>query len=109
MKNYYGSKRSLRIFHPTGHPRLVNFWLRVETATLINMLFKKKGRKQPQEDDIEPPAAIDSDAPTCTAADEGKTKDLKHIHTDITYPSGLKLALLMMSIFVSMFLVSLVC
>jgi hypothetical protein len=78
------------------------------------MLFKKKG-KQPQEDEIAPPAPMDGEAPTCTdpasegtAADESKAKDLKRIHTDIIYPSGLKLALLMMSIFVGMFLVSLV-
>ena len=71
------------------------------------MLFKKK-EKQPQEDEIAPPAPMDGEATTCTAADESKAKDLKRIHTDITYPSGLKLALLMMSIFVSMFLVSLV-
>ncbi|OCK76475.1 MFS general substrate transporter [Lepidopterella palustris CBS 459.81] len=41
------------------------------------------------------------------AADESKAKDLKRIHTDIIYPSGLKLALLMISIFVGMFLVAL--
>ena len=75
-------------------------------------MFKKK-EKQPQEDEIAPK---DSKAPTCTdpagekdmAADESKAKDLKRIHTDITYPSGLKLALLMISIFVGMFLVALV-
>ena len=96
-------------------PHLVNFWLRVEAVTLINMLFKRKG-KQPQEDEIASPAPMDGKAPTCvdpsskesTAADEPNAKDLKRIHTDIIYPSGLKLALLMTSIFVGMFLVSLV-
>jgi hypothetical protein len=79
------------------------------------MLFKKKG-KQRQNDEIAPPAPMDGEAPTSThpvgekdtAADESKAKDLKRIHTDIIYPSGLKLAFLIMSIFVSMFLVSLV-
>lgn len=51
------------------------------------MLFKKK-EKQPQENETAPSAPVD--------------------HTDIIYPSGLKLALLMTSIFVGMFLVSLV-
>lgn len=59
---------------------------------------------------------MDLEAPTCTdpagkesmAADKSKTEDLKHTHTDSIYPSGLKLALLIMSIFVGMFLVSLV-
>jgi hypothetical protein len=58
---------------------------------------------------------MDGEVPTCTdpageegtAADESKAKDLKRIHTNIIYPSSLKLALLMMSIFVGMFLVSL--
>ena len=79
------------------------------------MLFKKK-EQQPQEDEIAQPVPMDGEAPTCTdpaseegtAADESKAKELKHIHTDIIYPSGLKLALLMMSVFVSLFLVSLV-
>jgi hypothetical protein len=71
------------------------------------MMFKKKG-KQLQEGEIAPPAPMDGEAPTCTAAEESKAKDLKRIPTDIIYPSGLKLALLMISIFVSMFLVSLV-
>jgi hypothetical protein len=66
-------------------------------------MFKKK-EKQPQEDDIAPPAPIDSKAPKCTdpAADKSKAKE------DVVYPSGLKLALLITSIFVGMFLVSLV-
>ena len=60
------------------------------------MLFKKK-EKKPEE--VGPPTPID---------DGSKAKELNNIHTDIVYPSGLKLALLMMSIFVGMFLVSLV-
>lgn len=81
---------------------LVNFWLWVEAATLVNMWFKKK-EKQPQEDEVAPSAPMDGEA-----TDESKAKDLKRIDTDIIYPSGLKLALLIMSIFVGMFLVSLV-
>ena len=77
------------------------------------MLFKKK-EKKPEE--VGPPTPIDGGASTCTdmageegtAADGSKAKELNNIHTDIVYPSGLKLALLMMSIFVGMFLVSLV-
>ena len=60
----------------------------VEAATLINMFFKNDG-KQPQEDKIAPPAP-------------GMQ------HTDFVYPSGFRLALLMVSIFVGMFLVALV-
>ena len=70
------------------------------------MLFKKG--KEPQEDEITMPAPMDDEAPNCTAADETKAKDLKRNDLDSTYPSGLKLALLMMSIFVGLFLVSLV-
>lgn len=65
---------------------LVNLWLQVEAAVLVNIMLKKK-EKRSQEQEIEL-APMD--------------------HDDIIYPSGLKLALLMMSIFVSMFLVSLV-
>jgi len=43
-----------------------------------------------------------------TVADESKATQLEDTQTDIIYPSGLKLALIMTSIFVSMFLVSLV-
>jgi hypothetical protein len=78
----------------------------------MNMLFKKMG-KRPQEEEIAPPAPMDSNAAHCTdpagekdtATDESKDPT----HTDIVYPSGLKLALLMTSIFVGMFLVALVC
>jgi hypothetical protein len=52
------------------------------------MLFKKKG-SQPQKDEVSPPAP-------------GMQP------TDFVYPSGLRLALLMISIFVGMFLVALV-
>ncbi|KAF2178412.1 putative MFS multidrug transporter [Zopfia rhizophila CBS 207.26] len=60
------------------------------------MWFKKK------EEEIAPPVPVNG-----TTADESKAKDVKKIDADIVYPSGLKLALLMMSIFVGMFLVSL--
>jgi hypothetical protein len=84
----------------------------------INMLFKKKG-KMSQEDENVPSThtPMDDKTATCTgpASEEdmptdkskAKAKEL-NIHADIVYPSGLKLALLMMSIFVSMFLISLV-
>jgi hypothetical protein len=83
------------------------------------MLFKKKG-KQPQKDDISPPThtPMDDKTPTSAAAagaedmatDKSKAKanELKDIRTNIIYPSGLKLAMLMLSIFVGMFLISLV-
>jgi hypothetical protein len=80
------------------------------------MSFNKK-EKQPQKDEIAPPTPtpMDDKNPTCTApaseedmaTDKSKAK-AKDIHTDIIYPSGLKLAMLMMSIFVGMFLISLV-
>ena len=66
---------------------LVNLWFRLETATLINMQFKKK-EKQLQEDE--------------------KVKSVFKDENGNAYPSGFKLWLLMASVFVSMFLVSLV-
>jgi hypothetical protein len=77
------------------------------------MLFKKKG-SPPQKDEIIRPAPTDSEpaihidpaSEKDTAADE--SKNLKRIDTDTIYPSGLKLALLMTSMFVGMFLVALV-
>lgn len=45
------------------------------------------------------------DAPDSQSKD---TKDKSQEETDIVYPTGLKLALLMISIFIGMFLVSLV-
>lgn len=70
-------------------------------------MFKKKEKQQSQKE-VVPPAPMDGEAPTCTATDESKAKDLTPSDTDIVYPSGVKLALLLMSIFVSMFLVALV-
>ncbi|RFU29507.1 hypothetical protein B7463_g6846, partial [Scytalidium lignicola] len=90
------------------------------------MFFKEK-EKQPQKDDIAPPTRtpIDGDDNTLIGTapaskenimttdndnDRAKVKELKqHIQTDtdIIYPSGLKLTLLMMSIFIGMFLISL--
>jgi hypothetical protein len=71
----------------------------------MNMRFKKK-ETQSEGDEISPPAPMQG-----KATDESEAKDpndLKRIENDIVYPSGLKLALLMISVFVSMFLVSLV-
>jgi hypothetical protein len=80
-------------------------------------MFKKKER-QPQEAAIMSKvhgngeshdlAHSNSTTEEGTAVEDSKAKDLKHVPTDIVYPSGLKLALLMTSIFVTMFLVSLV-
>lgn len=86
-----------------------------KASPLINMLFKEK-EKQQQEDQLSPPLPIDGEAPICmdepgeesTPTDESNAKEFKSINAETTYPSGLKLALLMMSIFVGMFLVSLV-
>jgi hypothetical protein len=62
--------------------------------------------KHPQEKQLPPPAHPSIDV----TKQRGEAKDLKPIHgdTDIVYPSGMKLALLITSVFVSMFLVSLV-
>lgn len=83
----------------------------------MNMLFGKKD-KQPQEPadasaasaKQDPRSSTNSQANTGaeTATNAFKLQDVAS-HTDIMYPSGLKLALLLISIFVSMFLVSLVC
>ena len=64
------------------------------------MLFKNK-EKVPQENDVSPPAPMDAEP-------KAKDQDLRLVHSDHVYPSGLKLALLMTSIFVGMFLVALV-
>ncbi len=77
------------------------------------MLFKKK-EKQPQQDEI--PPTVESKVSTSSdptvekdvAANELEAQNPKPITTDIVYPSGLKLVLLMISIFVGMFLVALV-
>ena len=76
------------------------------------MLFKKKG-KQPQEDPSEstPPETMDSDQTGEKVKEEGTAANeskVKAKDSDIVYPSGLKLAFLMSSIFIGMFLVSLV-
>jgi len=68
------------------HSHLVNFFIYVEAAAFENMKLGKKG-DQLQEDNM--PSNTES--------------------SDIIYPSGIKLALLMTSIFVGMFLVALVC
>ena len=82
------------------------------------MLFGKKYR-EPQEVADASPASVKEDSQSSTnsqpntvaevGADASKPKDIACSPTDIVYPSGIKLALLLTSIFVSMFLVSLVC
>lgn len=66
------------------------------------MLFKKKEIRL-QEDEIADPAGEKE-----VAAGESQANDLDRIPTETVYPSGLKLALLMTSIFVGIFLVALV-
>jgi len=74
------------------------------------MSLQEKGN-QLRNNDLTHSAPVDSNASNLTdpasepstVADESKDRQ-----TDIIYPSGLKLALIMTSIFVSMFLVSLV-
>ncbi len=70
------------------------------------MLFKKGA--QPAE-----PAMLDDKAAEHQTAAAGQTDDLTPTRTtateDIVYPTGLKLALLLLSVFISMFLVALVC
>ena len=71
-------------------------------------MYFKKGKQQ-QDDQTAPPALVDGEAQKdSTTGDESKVKSLKHDPTDLIYPSGIKLFLLMTSIFVGMFLVSLV-
>jgi len=71
------------------------------------MLFKKKEKErqedqQPRVDEIAPPVPVDGESGS-------QAKDLKPAaQTDIIYPTGLKLALLMVAIFIGMFLVTLV-
>ncbi len=67
------------------------------------MLFKKH-KNQLREDDIGPSAAKDNDGQTYT-----EQPNEKEPPDNIVYPSGIKLALLMISIFIGMFLVALVC
>jgi hypothetical protein len=78
-------------------------------------MFKKKERQQ-APDQPAPSAHKHDESPTYTnstseqgeTTDAPKKNDVKPIQDDTTYPSGLKLALLMTSIFIGMFLVSLV-
>ncbi len=75
------------------------------------MLFSKKG-KHPQEEEeatsgTECQTATRRDQPG-SSANASNSMDPKGKQRDITYPTGIKLALLMMSIFVGMFLSSLV-
>ncbi|KAH6892599.1 MFS multidrug transporter [Thelonectria olida] len=80
-------------------------------------MFKKKERQQsPEEPAPSAPSTPNHDkAPTYPnstseqgePADAPKANGLKPVHDDIVYPKGLKLALLMTSIFIGMFLVSL--
>jgi hypothetical protein len=100
------------------HLHLVKLPLKVDVVSLVNMLFGKKDR-QPEEVADASPASVKEDSQSSTnsqpntvaevGADASKPKDIAGNPTDIVYPSGLKLALLLTSIFVSMFLVSLVC
>ncbi|KAK5240746.1 hypothetical protein LTR40_007798, partial [Exophiala xenobiotica] len=68
------------------------------------MLFNKKGKQQRKE--VASPAQYRS-GQGGTTADAPNSMDPKGKQTDITYPTGIKLGLLMMSIFVGMFLSSL--
>jgi hypothetical protein len=70
------------------------------------MLFNKK-EKPPRKEEVASPAQYRSDQ-SGPAADAPNRTDPKSKQTDITYPTGIKLGLLMMSIFVGMFLSSLV-
>lgn len=77
----------------------------------------KEMKHRPQVGENAPPMRVHGEPRTCTdlageegtAADESKARGFKQDHTDEIYPSGPKLVLLMMSVFVGMFLVSLVC
>ncbi|KAE8449402.1 hypothetical protein EG329_008303 [Mollisiaceae sp. DMI_Dod_QoI] len=74
-------------------------------------MLSQEREKRSQEDEVAPPESMDGKTLTCKdpMVDKSTAKDPKHINNpnDIIYPSGPKLALLMMSIFVGMFLVSL--
>jgi hypothetical protein len=75
------------------------------------MLFKKRDGQDVPPSSINSPHPTKADHPSKkdTTA-ESKVKDVQDMQTanDFDYPSGLKLALLMVSIFVGMFLVALV-
>lgn len=72
-----------------------------------------EGKPAPTEDGAMPPAARNGEAVSTdengTAVSNAKPENAKPSGPEIEYPTGLKLALLMTSIFVGMFLVSLVC
>jgi len=82
------------------------------------MLFRKKARSEeaaaaaPGSPQPTPAAAHVDDGTETDVNDEPKAVDLAPVNTtateDIVYPSGLRLALLLTSAFVSLFLVSLV-
>ena len=74
------------------------------------MLFNKKGT-QPRKEEATSPAEYQTATrrdQIGTTADASNSMDPKGKQPDLTYPTGIKLALLMMSIFVGMFLSSLV-
>lgn len=89
----------------------------IEAVIILSMLFQKKERT-PQSDEVAFPIDGKAESQAADAPErpyEGymavkdlNAKDPGSVTTDIIYPSGLKLALLMTSIFISMFLVSLV-
>jgi hypothetical protein len=77
----------------------------IELTALLNMLFRQK------EGDVVPSAPIgNATSITAESIDEKGTTAASRIASadDIVYPSGLKLVLLMISIFVGLFLVALV-
>ncbi|KAK5240768.1 hypothetical protein LTS06_012349, partial [Exophiala xenobiotica] len=69
------------------------------------MQFNKK-EKRPRKEEVASPAQYRS-GQSGPAADAPNSMDPKSKQTDITYPTGIKLGLLMMSVFVGMFLSSL--
>lgn len=77
------------------------------------MLFKKKAKQQ-EENDISaslanrPPSCTDTSSESKEATMAGNPTANVDKQPDIVYPSGFKLLFLMMSIFIGMFLVSLV-
>lgn len=98
----------------------LHFWPRVEAIPHItNMSLETKEEKELNGGQIVPPAARDGDdddvttnmEPAPAPGDEVKTAiDSKNTppQDEVVYPTGLKLAFLIGSIFISMFLLSLV-
>jgi len=79
------------------------------------MLFKKKEQRSQQDNAVTSAPmrdgasdGIEQISKKGRGTDQSKSKDLISGQSDIEYPSGLKLALLLTSIFVGMFLSSLV-